>query len=163
LSVVTIGSKKVAGADTATLAAESIAGIGVLSPTSKPAPATPKNAMLGVVTVNCVNGSAKDTIWAESVVGISVLRYSPPQVFNAESLVGLSVLRDATATAQVSSPKNAMLGSVGVSAVLSSTEESVACESMVGFLVVREFHPRKEHITMTIEYGADAEFNTGGN
>ncbi len=63
-------------------------------------------------------------------------------------------------------PGNKQVGTVKAIAVsslkLDGSDASIfVAESVVGFLVLREFQPRKEHVTMTIEYGAEAKLNQG--
>ena len=163
VKAIAVSSLKLDGSDASIFAAESVVGFGVLAAPNPPSPTAPKNAMVGKLSLTSISGGAADTVNAESVVGFAVLRYNPPQVFNAESLVGFSVLSDTTNTSEPSKPKNAAICSLELTALTSSTSHTVNCDSVVGFLVLREFQPRKEHVTMTIEYGAEAKLNQGAS
>ena len=140
---------------------ETMVGAGILLAPNPPPIVPIKNVGLGAVRVAAITTNIT-ALHSESVVGLAVLQYLPPKSLAAETVTGLGVLRDATVQDTSTTPKNLMLGKVGAAAVISSNQQ-IDVETLMAFAIVREFHPRKEHTTINIEYGADAEFNTGGN
>ena len=143
------------------LQVETITGVGVLLAPSPPPVIAVKNAGVGKVSAAVITSSIT-SLQAESVIGFAVLQYLPPQTLAVETVTGLSVMRDSTVQDTTAPPKNVMLGKVALAAV-TSNPTTITVETCVAFAVLREFHPRKEHTTITIEYGAEAELNIGDN
>ena len=143
------------------LHAETVTGVGILSAPNPP-PAIPvKRVGLGVVDIAAVTSNIT-ALHVETIAGFAVLQYLPPQSLAAETVTGLGILHDSTVQDTSTAPKNLMLGKVALAAVASNAT-TITVETCVAFAVLREFHPRKEHTTITIEYGAEAKLNQGDN
>ena len=143
------------------LQVETLTGAGVLSAQNPPPVIPVKCVGLGVVDVAAVTSNIT-ALHVETIAGFAVLQYLPHPSLSAETVTGLGVLHDSTVQDTSTAPKNLMLGNVALAAV-ASNPTTMTVETCVAFAVLKKIHPRKEHTTITIEYGAEAELNIGDN
>ena len=131
-------------------------------------PLAAKNVMVGSASLTLAHSMQADarTVTCYGEVVLAILRYNPPTSVTLQQQVTLAVVtNNDDAVAPLVALSNVM---VGQTAVVVSTQQqydsaNCTCSQMLVLAIVREFHPRKEHTTMNIEYGATAEFNLGGN
>ena len=127
-----------------------------------------KNLQIGTVDLQLVSGVAANVaaLNLHQFNMIAVVRYDPPTSIDLSQFTITPVVTDLAQSARpVAALKNLGVGNVAIVTTTKMPPDLVqmAIEQFVVIAVVREFHPRKEHTTINIEYGADAEFNTGGN
>ena len=127
-----------------------------------------KNLQVGAVSLHLTSGIAANSqsITLHQFCAVAVLRYDPPTSINLQQFTVTPVLVDLVQAARpVKGVNNLMIGNAAA-AVTVGIPQDIALIEIEQFLVVavvREFHPRKEHTTITIEYGAEAKLNIGDN
>lgn len=129
------------------------------------APQAYKNVMIGQVSLALTTavGEAVSIISMHSFMAIAVIKYSPPTSLFLEQFVTCVTVKDTVqASNAVQSPLNAMIGQVALHVTYSLDPNIILVwlHQFVVVAVVRKFDPRHEHITMNIEYAANAKFNT---
>lgn len=127
-----------------------------------------KNLQVGAVSLHLTSGIAADSqcLTLHQFCTVAVLRYDPPASINLQQFTVTPVLVDLVQSARPVNVVNNLMISNAVAAVTVGIPQDIALIEIEQFLVVaivREFHPRKEHTTITIEYGAEAELNIGDN
>lgn len=126
----------------------------------------PSNLQLGTVDLQLVSGISNNNVAMQlhQFTMVAVLRYDPPTSINLLQFTTTPVVTDTVQAARPLEPiKNLTIGTVAATVTTKMPDDLVqmAIEQLVVVAVIREFHPRKEHVTMTIEYGAEAKLNVG--
>lgn len=126
----------------------------------------PKNAMIGQIgaVVTSSVKPATSVVAAATFLAVAVVRYAPPTSVLGHTMLALSVLKDTeAASAQPVKLLNAGIGQVALTVThsLDPNLKLLWLHQFVAIVVVRKFNPRREHITLNIEYAATAKLNTG--
>ena len=121
-----------------------------------------KNLMIGQAALTTISSVAfgNKTLTASSMVMLVALRYSAPVTLTGVNALTLLALKDAGAPNRTVPLNNVGVGNLAVSAVTTTTAPSVTMQNTIVLVAVRRFNPRHEHITMNIEYAANAKLNT---
>ena len=129
------------------------------------APQAYKNVMVGQVSLALTTavGTATSIISVHSLLAVAVIKYSPPTSLSLEQFVTCVTVKDTLqASHEVQAPLNVMIGQVAVHTTYSLDPNTILMwlQQFVVIAVVRKFNPRHEHVTMNIEYAANAKLNT---
>ena len=140
----------------------------VVDPSRVYTPQPPKDLQIGAVSLHLTSGIVANLqcLTLHQFCTVAVLKYDPPTSINLQQFTVTPVLVDPVQAARPIKKVNNLMIDNAVAAVTVGIPQDLALIEMAQFLVVaivREFHPRKEHTTITIEYGAEAKLNIGDN
>ena len=128
-------------------------------------PLAVKNAMVGSAAILLASSAATDRtlVSCAQFSAIAVVRYAPPTSIITKQLAPVVIVTDVVANSKAPTPPNNIgIGQAAVP-VCTAIAEGVAIVNTVqlaAIAIVTKFNPRHEHVTMNIEYAANAKLKT---
>ena len=128
-------------------------------------PTAIKNNFVGSVSLTLVSRAAtgRNILQCNQLMAVAILRYAPPTSTYLQQLAVVGFVTNIPSSSlPPTPPKNIMAGQVAV-AIASAVDPLLAIinvEQIIAVAIVHKFQPRNEHVTMNIEYAANAKLNT---
>ena len=135
----------------ATIKVSGASGFGLVQTSVVPSPTVPYNVNLGSYALTLLS-SSKNQLKIGQVLGLAVVKYTPPTRLYFNAMVGLAAVVDSTITGSVSPLKNIGIGGLTFK-TLASSKNTVSVRALVGLALVQYSSPRKESTYHSINYG----------
>ena len=136
----------------ATIKVSGASGFGLVQTSVVPSPTVPYNVNLGSYALTLLS-SSKNQLKIGQVLGLAVVKYTPPSRLYFRSALGLAAVKDPTVNPTINPPRNLEIGLLTFSLLQNVSKPTIYVKSIVGLALVQYSSPRKESTYHSINYG----------